>query len=218
MVRTVLVTTCWLDDNEYYQKTDKWLKHYHYLNGVLQYNNIILLDNASSFEQLNKLTYGKIIPQRFTEYLPRTSHLEYPYLWRAVHFFQNIFKEYDKIIYMDNDFYLISDNAINYVNNFKTGWGSFYCNKHNFPETGIQILTKDCVEYKDFVNLKQEDFIKKYNGSTMETTLPLTSINKILTGDRYSELKKTKQEPGWDFSAQTPLEMEITYDFSLLCK
>jgi len=45
----------------------------------------------------------------------------------------------------------------------------------------------------------------------METTLPVTK-NKTLVGDRFSEYGIDKQVPGWDFSTQTTLEMDIKYN------
>lgn len=213
-MKTILCTTCWLDNDEFNKRTEKWLRYYIYNSGLI-YDNIMLLDNASSFENIQKHSRqwtGNVIIQRFTKHMSRTSHLEYPYLWRAVYFYQELFKEYDKVIYMDNDAYLLSDNAMNYVNNFKNGWASFNCPKHSFPETGIQIITKDCKEYKDFVgNMSEEEFIKKYNGSVMEGTLPLTEVNRKLIGDRYSEYGIIKQDKIWDFSCQTLLETDMIY-------
>lgn len=212
-MKTVLVTTCWLDDPIYLAKTQKWLRHYIY-NNHLKYDDIILLDNASSFSNIIKINYrwsGTILVQRFPVHMKRDSHLEYPYLWRGVYFFQELFKEYDRIIYTDNDAYLLSPKVMEYVNNFESGWESFWCTKHGFPETGIQIVTKDSKEYNAFVNGTLEDFIYINNGKTMETRLPV-SVNKDFIGDRHSESGIIIQDSKWDFSCQVPLEMEMKYN------
>lgn len=208
-MKTVLVTTCWLDLKEYKDKTIKWIEYYQ--NNIiydLNYNATILLDNASTFKNL-ELIHGlpfKVMPQRFTEHLTRTSHLEYPYLWRAVDFYKELFKEFDKIIYMDNDFYIISEKLVNHINSLDSStWWSPYCNKHGFPETGIQVITKDYKPYNDGF-----PFMKN-NGKCMETTLPVVS-EKIWNGDRHSESGITIQQPGWDFSAQVPLNMDIEFN------
>ncbi len=213
-MKTVLVVPCWLQDANYLAKTIKWLDYYERQCVDLKFNDIVLLENASSFSRMKhiKTASPRTLIQRFTEHMPRTGHLEYPYLWRADYFFKELFKEYDKIVYMDNDMYLISKKAVTLVNYFDSGWMSFYCPRHNFPETGIQVVTRDSKAYKDFVgDLTQEEFIKKYNGQTMETTLPLTNIIKDLNGDRHSETGTILQQRGWDFSMQVPLEMDIVY-------
>lgn len=209
-MKTILVTTCWLGNQEYIDKTKKFLKYYSHPIS-LQYDNVVLLDNASEFNKIFNLTPSQHpYVQRFHKHLPRTSILGYPYLWRAVYFFQELFKEYDKIVYMDNDFFLTSEKAISLVNNFNSGYMSFYCNKHKFPETGIQVVTKDCKEYWNFVkDLSEEEFIAKYTGKMMETHLPLTHIEKDLIGDRWSEYGIIKQDPKWDWSAQTLLKTII---------
>lgn len=212
-MKTILVTTCWLGNQEYIDKTKKFINYYSELQGSNIHNDqILLLDNASPFKSVINMNdfYSEALIQRFHNHLPRTSILGYPYLWRAVYFFQELFKEYDKIVYMDNDFFLTSDKAISLVNNFNSGYMSFYCNKHKFPETGIQVVTKDCKEYWDFVKgLSEEEFIAKYTGKMMETHLPLTHIEKDLIGDRWSEYGIIEQDPKWDWSAQTLLKTII---------
>lgn len=205
-MKTAIVTTCYLSVGDYYLKTKKFINYYTASN--IEHDNIILLDNASSFKNiasLSEVTFNHLI-QRFPIHMPRTSLLEYPYLWRAVYFFQEIFKEYDKIIYMDNDAYLLSPKAIEWVNKFEEGWESPWCPRHNFPETGIQVVT-NCDKYKNFVKrfANEKDFIYTFNGEMMETTLPV-SINKDLIGDRHSESGLKEIPTPCDFSCQVTLE------------
>lgn len=207
-MKTILVTTCWLDTPDFLNRTNKWLDYYQWFP-----YDIALLDNASSFENIGNLNREAVdIFQRFHVHMPRKGIWDYPYLWRAVHFFPELFKEYDKVIYTDNDFFLISENAIKYVDEFNKGWASFWCKKHNFPETGIQIVTKDCEEYKQFTKGTLEEFIAKNNGKEMERLLPLTNINRDLNGDRHSEYGITEQQPGWDFTAQCLTDMKVIYN------
>lgn len=210
-MKTALVTTCYLNDKEYLQKTVKWINYYAALN-KLEYDIIYLLDNASdpqNIELLKANIFKHVYIHSFKEHLPRSAHLEYPYLWRAVDYLKYLLEGgYDKVIYMDNDFYLLSEKAIDYVNKVKSGWISFYCNKHKFPETGIQIITKDNENYKNF--LKTGDLMS-YNGKMMETTLPLSEVNKDLVGDRYSEYLVTDQTPEMDFYAQTRASTFLLY-------
>lgn len=212
-MKTALVTTCFLDVEDYRNKTKRFVNYY--INDAVDLNlsSIILFDNASKYENIKECGFDKnfCVVQRFTEHLSRTSHLEYPYLWRAVYYLKDVLKEYDKVIYMDNDFYLTSKNIIEYVNNLNTGWTTFWNPKHRFPETGCHIICKDSTAYNNFINeLTEEEFIKKYNGLTMETHLPVDKVETKFTGDRYSEYPLEIPSDA-DFSAQTILQQKVIY-------
>lgn len=212
-MRTCIVTTCYLDSEERIEKTKKFIKHYS-LNTLY---DIYVLDNASPKEHLDRTKeyYKKddhIIICPLEPHFDRPSHLDYKYLWRAVHKLQDLFKIYDKIIYMDNDFYMISDKMFKYVEDLNSGWTTFYSHHYNFPETGCHIITKDCQEYKNFVNMSQDEFIAKYNLQTMENILPVTHVEKGMIGDRYGEFKdKDKIDKSTiDYWAQATLEDKFT--------
>lgn len=209
MNKVALVTTCWLGNQEYIDKTLKWLNYYSGIQNHLKYDDIILIDNASPSAKIKLIEdqFPNVNFIHFDNHLTRTSHLEYPYLWRAVHTFQELLATYEKIIYMDNDFYVLSKSMTEYINDIGPIWWSPWCSKHQFPETGLQVLTKGVQDYWDFVSKPY----MSYNGLCMETTLPVIT-NEICKGDRHSEYGITEQQPGWDFTAQAPLNMEIKFN------
>lgn len=204
-MKTVLVTTCWVDNPLYLQKTKKWVKYY--AKSKLEYDNIVLLDNASSFSSLVELSdhlpHWAII-QRFTEHLPRRGHLEYPYLWRAIDFFKELLKEYDKIVYTDNDFYITSDKLAEHINKLEDTWWSPWCNKYGFPETGVQVVTRNNKNFLDFT--RNSTLI--HDGKTMEVTLPVT-VDRSWIGDRYGEFEIKPDPKTVDFWAQAMLDDKL---------
>lgn len=211
-MKTCLVTTCWLDNEEYLTKTNKWIKYYTELDIA---DTIILLDNASSFENIKNLETGKgnVVVQRFTNHIKRESHLSYGYLWRAVRFFEELLKEYDKVIYMDNDFYILSEKMLNHVVSVENVYESPYCSRHNFPETGLQVITKNNPYYYTFKTSNEAKFnnLEQFNGLTMELELPVFA-NRDFIGDRYSEY--TIIPDNADFAAQVRLEDEVTFKWN----
>lgn len=194
MNKTLLLTTAYLDNPIYKDKTIKFVDYY-----KKHFNDIHILDNGGREDHKIEGTTIRTLTPHYT----RESHLSYKYLWRAVYFYQHYFHMgYDRIVYMDNDAYLLSDKAFTWANNFN-GWGSPFCKKHNFPETGIQIITP-CDKYNNFVSgLTENEFITKYNLLCMETTLPV-EVNKDLVGDRYSEYGILAPDNA-DFSTQVEL-------------
>jgi hypothetical protein len=204
-LRTALVTTSYLEPQERYDRMMRFLNYY--TDEVKTDWDIIILDNASKSELLDIFCletgspFDKCGVYSFPEHYDRPSHLDYKYLWRAVHKLQDFFKDYDKIVYMDNDFYILKQSMIDYINNLQNGWTTFYCNKYKFPETGCHVVLKDCEQYKNFVNCSLEDFFKKHNNTLMEHELPVTHIEHKFIGDRYGE-KCLPQTKDMDYYAQ----------------
>lgn len=205
-MKTGLITTANLNDPINDEKTRKWLKYYTQLKKELGVTGIHVLNNGPTtrydFDVLNRAGRTRLKFHAFPQHLPRTGHLDYPYLWRAVDHFKECFKIYDKIIYMDNDFYILSERFAKHIKDFRDGWMSPWCARHNFPETGLQVLTKTSQCYPISYPYS------RFNGQCMELTLPV-STEKGWIGDRHSEYGVTFQDRTWDFSAQVPLEMEM---------
>ena len=213
-MKTALLTTSYLIPKERYDKSIKFFNYY--FNQVQVPWEIYFLDNASPIEEL--FEFCKDVNSPFVAtvlacetHYDRPTHLDYKYLWRAVYRIQTLFKQgFDKVVYMDNDLYLLSPKIFKFIESIDEGWHTFYCKKHNFPETGIHIIHKNNKSYNNFVKgPTEEEFINKYNLKCMETTLPIENIHKEFNGDRWSEYGIAVQNPLWDFSAQTPLDMII---------
>lgn len=188
-MNTIIITTCYLDEGRY-PRMKKWLEYYLPKMNALGASKIQLLDNASALPLIHQLQdevpgFGVTWDiHRYNDHLARGSNIfDYPYIWRAIRDLNNYFDKYDKIIYMDNDFYILSDKMFSYVKNLSSGWTAFWCPKHNFPETSCNVLIKGCSSYEKFLQTP----IEQYNGTCFERTLPTTFREKGMIGDRYSE-------------------------------
>lgn len=201
-MKTALVTTSYLEGQDRYDRAVKFVNYYK--DEVKVDWDMYVLDNHSSMEVYTKFlneVKDKTKLVRFPEHFGRPSHLDYKYLWRAVFHLQNILMSYDKVVYMDNDFYILKQSMIDYVNALDNGWTTFWCGTYGFPETGCHVVTKDCKEYQDFVACGMEQFFEKYNGKLMEHELPVTHIERKFVGDRYGE-RNQPQKSEMDYYAQ----------------
>jgi hypothetical protein len=220
-MKIAIISTCWLDNDDYLQKTVKFIKYYTQpaimTDLGITPKDIWFVDNASSQEAHDKLRaaipdlYDAISFKRYTKHYTRKSHLEYPYCWRALYFARELFDEhgYDKVISTNNDSYIISPKFAKSIKYFETGYLVPHCTKHNFPECEIQIITKDCKEYWEMTG---KSYLE-YNGRHMEWCIRPTVIDRSLVGDRHSEYPGVTEVPkGCDYSVQVPLNMEVIYD------
>jgi len=92
--------------------------------------------------------------------------------------------DFQKIVHLEADAFLISSRACDYVNGFRDGWIAPWCKRHERPESGIQIIAGSGLEtYKNWSERPVESFANK----VIETTLPFSQIAYELLGDRYGE-------------------------------
>lgn len=219
-MKTCLVTTAYITDDIRRQQTIKYLKYYTNpsIMNDMGHEMIYVMENGSSKEKIQefleecKQISNKIAVIHFEQHYPREGHLIYKYLWRALFNLQKLFKAYSKVIYTDNDFYVLNNKCANFIKNLDNCWASFYCHRHKFPETGIQILTKNNQTYKDFRNNNWDKFVnlELWNGMTMEVTIPVTVYKDVLIGDRYSEYGSIPDNV--DYAAQVKLEDKVEYE------
>ena len=221
-MKTAIISTCWLDKEDYLFKTAKFIKYYCQPQVMadlgISEKDIWFVDNASSPESHDRLRalipdlYDKVSFKKYTKYYSRTAHLEYPYCWRALYFARDLFQEYDydKVVSTNNDSFIISSKFANFIKEYKSGYWVPWCNKFHFPECEIQIITKD---NKSYWNMTATPYLEQ-NGKYMEVTIPAVVGMKFI-GDRHSQDGIKEQQPGWDYSTQVPMDMEIKYDTRL---
>jgi hypothetical protein len=200
----------WLDDNDYFDKTDKFLEYYTQPKvmqalGLKDTKDIWLVDNASNeiTSQYFVDTFGVSV-QRYKKHYTRTAHLEYPYCWRGLYFCRDLFQEYDydKIIHCNNDTYILSEKLANYVRDIPdTSWLYPYCPKHKFVECDIQVIGK---KNKEFWQVTSVPYMQ-HNGQAMEHIIK-GACERNWIGDRYGEFL-TEIPKDADFSCQTRLHM-----------
>lgn len=98
-----------------------------------------------------------------------------------------ILHQFDKIIHIEADAYLISDNAIDFFNQCSRGWIGLWCGRHNWPESTFQIINRDQFD------TALAFFSKPYSAHLgepyrpIETLIPYTQVYRSLIGDRYGE-------------------------------
>ena len=209
-MKTALVTTSYLIPDDRFNKIIKYIDYYKNATSW----DIIVLDNASPKEQYDKFcleTNNKCKIIRYDEHHGRPSHMDYKYLWRAVHSLQGFLKEYDKIVYTDNDFFILDHKMIDYINDLKDGWTTFWCEKYKFPETGCHVVVKNCPEYDNFVNCNLQEFYDRYNNkNVMERLLPITKVETQFIGERYGEISSPQQD-FMQYYAQCPSEIKLIF-------
>jgi hypothetical protein len=94
---------------------------------------------------------------------------------------------FEKILHIESDAFLISERIQQYVNDLSSGWTTFWCPRHKFPENNIQIIAGSSVQ--DFIDWKnkKEDYDTVYKGRFPEFYVPYTNIVKDFYGDRWGE-------------------------------
>jgi len=197
-LKTLLFCTSFSDseylwDNRYI----KWLKFYNSIS--LNTDKILMIDDGSPI--IPNIKSVEAIPCQdtnkesddfknsilyFQNNFGRKGILDYPGWFRSFSFAAEYAKKfnYKKIIHIESDIFLMSDKIVNYINSLTSGWTSFPCRRHGFPESGIQIICEDQLD--NFYNFCEKGY-DEYRGLAIETILPFTSVQNEFIGDRYGE-------------------------------
>jgi SAM-dependent methyltransferase len=94
---------------------------------------------------------------------------------------------FDRIIHIEADAFLISDRAVEYFNSCVQGWVGLWCQRHSWPESTLQIINKDQFDASEaFFSLPYSAHLGPPYRSP-EQLIPFTFVNKSLVGDRYGE-------------------------------
>jgi hypothetical protein len=111
--------------------------------------------------------------------------------------------DYDRIIHIESDAFLVSDRAVEFFNIYHTGWAALWCRKHGFPESALQIINRDQFRAcQDFFSRPYSAHIDS-SKTAIEHLLPFTYVNRELIGDRYGEGARPVPADT-DYAAQIP--------------
>ena len=206
-MREVVTSLVWAGSKYHLDRTLRWHDHLR----AFYDGDIVLLENGSNPEDVRALSYGlggdaHISIVRALKNYPRGTNNDYPYYWRWVYFFQTLFDvfEYDKVLAIDNDFFMLSDRMKDWAFGVDSGWSSVWDSTHNWPEPAFQIVTR-CRAYLDFVN--EKPFIERNNSpEAMERELPFTFVQKAFHGGRFSERGLPSIPDGADYAANVLLK------------
>jgi hypothetical protein len=178
--------------------------------------DIFVLNDGLDEENIKKLiqeTNCTVIA--FEENLGRSRRFpgepnDYPYEWRNLNYVKNIFEDYnyEKIILNVNDFYILTQKMMNFIDSQNEGWISCENKYGGGPDTSFQIINNKCSVYNDFVE-KHIDFMKhNANLKMYEFYVPFTYIDKeTVYGGRYFQ-NDNHDINKWDFvSMQTSIHI-----------
>jgi glycosyltransferase involved in cell wall biosynthesis len=214
-MKTLLFAPLWLGEDRV-ERNKKWLNYYSSLNDKLEAYEILLVDNGSDEGRLKEFAqFASTLKVPVTiischVHISRTSHREYEYWYRAfrVALVYAMDNKFDKILHIDSDVYVLSSRLASYINNLDSGWNTFWCRRHNFPESTFQVIVKD--EFMNALKFFTIDYLKHFGKDDAENIIPFTNVNRFYVGDRYGETN-TEQTNDMDFYCQTPNHRMLTF-------
>lgn len=222
-MRTALYCGAWLQGadrwgDSYLDRYRKWYDYHFAIREELGFDTFYLLENGSDAKVLQKFGMGLYIPpnsQRWGVYADslrgeRLPHLprgeksnEYPYGWRSIfHLKKMLDDEYDKIIILDSDGFILTKKLAHWIRGLTSGWAALWCPSHSFPEANLSVLCRDggYDVLTTFIERANGD-PNYYLGRVMEQTLPFTHVERGFNADRFGE-RVSEQKPGMDFYGQ----------------
>lgn len=226
MAKTLLFCTSYFDTKaKYYLRYKKWISYYSNLE-FSKDKDIFVLDDGSNLELADNLynyiegdvsentKIDKVNFYHFPERWGSYSTANHPGWYRSFLFSYELATtlDYDKIILVESDLYLLSQKICDYIDELDSGWVSFRCPTYGFPESSLQIINKD--NYKRLFNFQQETLAKgldKMAAKNAEWVIPFTHVETSFRGDRYGE-KKVKQESYMDYYAQANLAQNFVFN------
>ncbi len=215
-MKTALFTNMYLYGNDVsgYPRIDRALKFLHYYYAIqdrLGFEQVYITMNGGGGSHIQQLLY------RYPEVtLLRHPHLfrgkghDYLPCWRTTHDWRlAIQDDYEKLICVDDDTFILSNKLITHVKGMKSGWEAMYCPMYDIPETGLHILCQDAFpKYYEYLKVPWRQ--RNDKKTMIETTLPY-DVNKGFSCDRWGE-RRYRQATGMDAYFQCPVDIEMTVE------
>jgi hypothetical protein len=207
-MRTLLFCTAWGESTEAMaNRLGRWVEHH----SALPYPcPVVLAAIGDGIDEEIEWPPGDYIRHNLMPHLGRPSHLEYPGWWRSFSHAATVALESgcERVWHVESDFFLASQRMLNRMNEIEQGWIAFWCHRHGFPETAVQVVGAEHFGTMAGLWGRHEDFIGKH----AEHVLPLTTIICDMVGDRYGE---TAVDPatiaGLDFYGQCPSTIRVPF-------
>lgn len=217
----------YLGNDIWLERTIKFIRYYREIKDLLGWEKIYFSDNGSSLEMIQKIE--KEIGFQDIEIIHHENSLisikghscfDYPECWRVIDDIKKaILDGYEKIIFIDTDFFVLSEKMTEWVKSKNDGWSTVYCNKFSFPEAAFGILCKSA--FSSYLGLTKTPYLQRNeeclkNNIPMENILPFTYIERdMLIGDRYGEYtdQGIDQTPDMDFYAQCKRYTKMTFQY-----
>jgi len=236
-MKSFIFATSYIDSDEKYEKRYlKWI-NYHKTLPFAEDKQIFLMDDGSPEEYVSrfeakiikpeeintnykvpqgKLWLDKVNVYHFDQRLGINPKDNTPGIYGStLGWYRSVFEtvkiarkfQYDKIIHVESDAYLISKQICTFIDALDSGWTALWCPKYSFPETSIQIICKD--QFDKLEELRNAD-LNQFKNLQAEWNLPISQVAKSFEGDRYGEMTN-KQLPGIDYYCQCGLDTILKY-------
>lgn len=222
-MKTCLFLSCYLDGLDHlgdYRITryEKYISYYRPLKERLGFSKFVFIDNGSSMSSLRTLEglvgFDDVVLFRHPDHLPRDRNKphHYPFGWRMIFSARKFLDDFDRIVFLDSDSFVLSEKLANWVKHTLTGWQTIWCARYRMPEGNISILNRDVYsDFKEWTGDDYEKFLTKYLGRMMEVRLPFTYVDKDFICDRFGDTREL-QRPEMDFYGQCPVDIPLKFN------
>ena len=220
-MKTALYTTLFLDGmddrcNSRFGRALKWVKYYAALKEELGFDEFVFCDDGSNPEFIKLfLAYVEStkIPYKFIAQINlkgTNTNYDYPWCWRGIWEMRNLLDDYSRLISIESDFFILSQDLIDHTRNMQSGWWSILEHQYNWPESAFHVLNEDAYDlFRDFTSQPWKPLL----GLCLETSLPFTAVYSNFNYARFGE-KLLQQTPGMDAYGQCPTDIDMKFRLS----
>src|SRR5579871_3476019 len=207
-MKSLVFCTCYADVNKRHVlpvRYSKWIDYYGQLLDVFGAERLFLIDDGSdpatlgsidgvdafySTDELPEECAGKTNLVSFDTHLGRKAIGDYQGWWRSFTYSIELAEKYqfDKIIHIESDFYILSDRLREYIREIRSGWVTLFSGTFGCPESAIQVICKDNFPWlrKLLHRARNNDYRFTKHA---ELLLPFTHVNSNFIGDRIGEIE-----------------------------
>ena len=152
----------------------------------------------------------KVVLYHFQERLGRRTVADFPGWYRSFAFagkFAEMY-QFEKVIHLESDLFLISRRIRRYVNDLTSAWTAMWCPRYEFAESAIQIVAGDAM--RRFIDFERDVPQQSLVDRVLEDALPLDIVEMTFKGDRYGEYLEDVPRDA-DYIAQVRAERAPEY-------
>lgn len=222
-MKSCLYLCCYLHGNDmlgdsYLERHKKFFAYYRQpeVKDAIGFSEFVVNDNGNG-ELLTEIEAPDVRILRNEDHIPRgfAQANDYKYGWRSIWQMQLIMGDYDKIILLDADAFILTKRLAHWIRDLDKGWVSLWTYRHNYADTPW-ILTRDAYpHYLSYIAGRSlEDFIKTEVGKCMEQRIPFTHSEKSFKSERFGENIQA-QTPDMDYYGQARLETPFVFEMML---
>jgi len=207
-MKSFVFCTCYANAGIRYlhpERYSKWIKYNGQILDELGAGHIFLIDDGSERKDIGNIAgvdafyraeelpdecHGKVNMVSFDSHLGRKAVDDYQGWWRNFTYSIDLAEKYqfDKIIHIESDFFILSDRLKEYIKNLQQGWTALYSSTFACPESAVQVICKDNFPWLRKILDRARKNNYQFNRNA-ELILPFTHVNKNFTGDRIGEIE-----------------------------